>query len=1062
MRSSGVAPQTGRAPFDAKARRRGAGRGEIRSRSFRAAPLPHEARPARRFLRETRRLRASAWKNRTCIRLAAPLAAMLALAGCSAYSQRSQGEIPMPEAAAFRILFGVTDSEPAKWDGTVRATRGTVLRVEGWRFAPPDAIKDAASWTASTRLGVKWPPGNPNAPLLDNGVIVFCSAPAGDAGFQVTTAQGNFEFAASGLPYGAVKRALGGRVVIDRVPAVTKLTATRNDQDFPAIARSGDDLYVSYVEFTQADPQRAGGFAPLRSAPPDFRFLSAPTGGDRVKLLHYSVQARRWSAPMDVSAPGQDVMRAAAAVDGNRRVWVIWSANRDGNFDLYAKVLSRGRWSAEMRLTHDPGPDLSPVAATDSGGRVWVAWQGLRRDNFEILSMAQQGDRFGPETVVSVSPYSDWDPAIAASPTGDVAIAWDTYDRGDYDVFVRRLKMAGDRIQSDAPVTVAASSAFEARSDVAFDAQGRLWVAYEHASRNWGKDWGVHETSGVPLYMSHQVRVRCLEGGRLFATGDELAELLPVSNDPTWGRGRRPVSALEKIPLPNPDWPSGRQSHEDGRFRGELRARSSFPRIAPDGRGGIYLGYRRPAGGYFSSAAGSAWISEFLWWNGEAWRGPVILPSSDGDLENRPALCALPDGKVLTVAAGDHRMQPLRFPGVPPRGGVKKDLFASELSTGMQAVPPQLQAAAGNPKTGEADAQAERQAVRRMREYRANVNGVRLQLLRGEFHRHTELSGDGLDDGTLVDAYRYAIDAASMDWFGCCDHDAGNREYSWWMIQKYTDAFHLGSRFVTLFNYERSVQYPEGHRNVLFEQRGIRPLPRLPKAADDSPPEPAADTQMFYRYVREFNGLSSPHTSGTTQGTDWRDNDPAIEPWVEIYQPARQSYEREGAPRAVSEADGIAGYRPKGFVAKALLKGLRLGFQASSDHWGTHMAYANVWVSEKTRRGVLEAIRQRRVYGATDNILADVRCGEHFMGEEFSVKAPPVISVKLWGTAGFAKVHVIKDDRYVHTVAPGSKEVSFTWKDMDAAQGKTSYYYVRGEQKDGELVWVSPMWITRQ
>jgi hypothetical protein len=26
-------------------------------------------------------------------------------------------------------------------------------------------------------------------------------------------------------------------------------------------------------------------------------------------------------------------------------------------------------------------------------------------------------------------------------------------------------------------------------------------------------------------------------------------------------------------------------------------------------------------------------------------------------------------------------------------------------------------------------------------------------------------------------------------------------------------------------------------------------------------------------------------------------------------------------------------------------------------------------------------------------------------------------------------------------------------------KGKTSYYYVRGEQANGELVWASPMWI---
>ena len=68
--------------------------------------------------------------------------------------------------------------------------------------------------------------------------------------------------------------------------------------------------------------------------------------------------------------------------------------------------------------------------------------------------------------------------------------------------------------------------------------------------------------------------------------------------------------------------------------------------------------------------------------------------------------------------------------------------------------------------------------------------------------------------------------------------------------------------------------------------------------------------------------------------------------------------------------------------------------------------------------------------------------------------------MKLWGAAKFAKVHIIKDGEYAYSTAPNSKDVDFTWKDTVAEKGKTSYYYVRGEQADGELVWISPMWIT--
>src|ERR1700757_1452574 len=116
-----------------------------------------------------------------------------------------------------------------------------------------------------------------------------------------------------------------------------------------------------------------------------------------------------------------------------------------------------------------------------------------------------------------------------------------------------------------------------------------------------------------------------------------------------------------------------------------------------------------------------------------------------------------------------------------------------------------------------------------------------------------------------------------------------------------------------------------------------------------------------------------------------------------------------GAPRTNSAEDSIGNWRPLGFVSLALKKGYRLGFQASSDHISTHMSYCNLWVTNPTREGIMEAFHKRRVYGSTDNILADVRCSGHFMGEEFNLGEAPTISVKLWGTANFAKVHVIKD-----------------------------------------------------
>ena len=63
---------------------------------------------------------------------------------------------------------------------------------------------------------------------------------------------------------------------------------------------------------------------------------------------------------------------------------------------------------------------------------------------------------------------------------------------------------------------------------------------------------------------------------------------------------------------------------------------------------------------------------------------------------------------------------------------------------------------------------------------------------------------------------------------------------------------------------------------------------------------------------------------------------------------------------------------------------------------------------DNTRKGILKAMRLRHTYGATDNIIADIRCKaadstEHMMGEEFAVKGSPKLDITLVGAAPFAR-----------------------------------------------------------
>ena len=67
------------------------------------------------------------------------------------------------------------------------------------------------------------------------------------------------------------------------------------------------------------------------------------------------------------------------------------------------------------------------------------------------------------------------------------------------------------------------------------------------------------------------------------------------------------------------------------------------------------------------------------------------------------------------------------------------------------------------------------------------------------------------------------------------------------------------------------------------------------------------------------------------------------------------------------------GFKPKGFVWNAWAKGYKLGIQAASDHLSTHISYACTISPDGTRKGLLDAMRARHSYGATDNIVLDYR-----------------------------------------------------------------------------------------
>ena len=951
----------------------------------------------------------------------------------------AQAPFDDPSLVTVRVELGLGDEKPAArtqppgarwfppaetsdagiWDGRVSVSRGEIEALESLRPRPSDVLQPEA-WELQSWQGPTFghPPEKPQpvsgttVNVFNPGLLVRVRA-RGGARLDFDTHQGNFRLVLGRLRPAEPARFLDGRVAVETAVTSERITDEHYEDDFAAVVTGSDgQVWIVWVAYRDS--------------------------ANEVRIRRYD--GSRWDAAQTVTERPGDVFLAKAAIDGLGRVWVVWSDQVDGNRDLYARSLdtATGTWSPVDRLTADPQPDLYHNLATDALGRPWVVWQGFRNGRSHVLARYREENSWSDPEVVSDSAANDWEPAIAADQGGAVHVAWDSYDKGNYDVLTRRF----DGESWDPIVPLADTPKFEAHVNLAVDGEDRLWATWSESGTQWGKDDGFGlESEGTRLYAWRSIAVAVRDGGRWLEPEVALDAALP------------PELA---------------------------RDRNDSPAIQIDGNGvaWVFFRHRTPRVLDTISDHWSYYATWEMWgvpYSGGGWGRPVYFPDSAGRLDVRSGFSVASDGSIVAAWPTDGRDYEHMIAG-------HADVYVGKVPTLAAEGAPRLRPREQPDISVYPIHPNEKRDLETIRNYRIQAEGKTYSIYRGDTHRHTEFSMDGINDGSLLQAYRYAIDAAGLDFYANSEHNflgGPDVEYHDFLLQQMADNFHLPGSFVPLFAYERSVTFPNGHRNILFAKRGVRPFPvsreefgggfpfSLDYVTDQfANPDPVG-TKDLYAYLKENGGISIPHTSSSARmGTDWRDNDPEVEPLVEIYQGDRYSAEYEGAPRgAVSSnpSSSPGGFQSAGLVWNAWAKGYKLGVQAASDHVSTHISFACTISEDGSREGLLDAMRMRHSYGATDNIVLDFRArsgGREFLqGDIAAVSGPFRLWVRVIGTEKISQIDIIKNQEFVFNRQKLGRDVSIEFTDSDPEPGE-SYYYVRVQQADGQLAWSSPIWIT--
>jgi hypothetical protein len=240
-----------------------------------------------------------------------------------------------------------------------------------------------------------------------------------------------------------------------------------------------------------------GSLRPARLAVAGLVVLTAATILAMV-LPGGALAAPAWLAPSDLSATGQMVERPQVAVDPQGDAVAVWA--RSNGSDLIIGSAERpagGTWSAPVELSA-PGEEAHGAqVALDAGGDAVAVWERSNGSNVVVESAERPaGGTWSAPVELSAPGEEATNPELAVDPRGDAVAVWQRTE-GAHNVIVRGAERpAGGSWSAPTNITAPGEEAFHPQ--VAIDSQGdavAVWVradeAIESAVRPAGGSWSA-------------------------------------------------------------------------------------------------------------------------------------------------------------------------------------------------------------------------------------------------------------------------------------------------------------------------------------------------------------------------------------------------------------------------------------------------------------------------------------------------------------------------------------------------------------------------------------------
>jgi len=221
---------------------------------------------------------------------------------------------------------------------------------------------------------------------------------------------------------------------------------------------------------------------------------------DEIYYKRSSDEGVTWGADTRLTNNDSTSMSPSVAVSGSA-IHVVWWDQRDGNPEIYYKRSTDAglSWGADTRLTNNTASSYLPSVAV-SGSTVHVLWTDNRDGNYEIYykRSTNEGLSWGADTRLTNNDSVSENPSVAVS-SSDVHIVWDDNRDGNYKIYYKHSTNEGLSWGADTRLTNSDSASYipsvavssSAVHVVWWDHRDGIFETYYKLSTNAGLSWGT-------------------------------------------------------------------------------------------------------------------------------------------------------------------------------------------------------------------------------------------------------------------------------------------------------------------------------------------------------------------------------------------------------------------------------------------------------------------------------------------------------------------------------------------------------------------------------------------